>query len=507
MIRKKKVSLRYACDSFFHKLEGGAWAVSFSEVSLKTGHSKVLPKDINLATHFSKNVTMNMPIVSSPMDTVTEAEMAIAMAKYGGLGIIHRNLTPENQAKALERVKHELSAFVPDPICIRASQTVKEVLEMAKQKGYKFLSFPVLNGSGRVIGIVARSNFEFCMNTNKKIADIMTKDVIGAPDGTKVEKAYRMMMQNRIKILPINNRQGDLMGIYTLADVKRIVMGNSVQYNLAANGTLRVGAAIGVGDDGRDRMALLASANADVVVIDTAHGDTDDVIEMLKYCKRTYPGIDIVVGNVSQGESAKRLAKAGADGVRTGQGSGSICSTTPVTGTGCPQLSAIYYCAKALRGSGVSIIGDGGIKYSGDITKALAAGAHTVMIGNLLAGTREAPGEVVIFGPNNERVKAYRGMGSLGAMNENQGSRTRYKQVEGQLTPEGVEGYVGFQGDVPVVLQLLIGGVRAGMGACGTPTILDLQMRGDFNRIGEAGLRESRPHDLDYIKKAPNYGG
>lgn len=500
---------RFQCDRFFRKMERVALALGYNDVRLKTGYSTVLPKDADLHTRFSRNILVNLPVISAPMDTVTEANMAIAMAMFGGLGIIHRNLTPEDQASAVARVKHQLNAFIPDPICVRANQTVKEVLAMVEQKGYKFRSFPVLNSPGRVIGIVSSSNFEFCPDANKKIADIMSKEVIGATDGIDIQKAYRTMMKHRIKILPVFDQQNNLAGIYTLADVRRIVTGNSVEYNLAANGTLCVGAAIGVGEDGKNRMDLLAEAKADAVVIDTAHGDSKGVMEMVRYCKRKYPNIDIVAGNVSEAESAKRLAKAGADGVKVGQGPGSICTTRIVAGVGCPQVTAVYACAKALRGSGVPVCADGGIVNSGDIPIALAVGASTVMLGKLLAGTTESPGDVIL-GQNDKRVKVYRGMGSLAAMKQSQASRERYQQggnEPSKLVPEGIESEVPFKGDVSGVLELLIGGLRSGMGYCGAGTIADLQKRADFWRITDAGLKESHPHGLEYFKKAPNYGG
>lgn len=495
----RKKNRKRKCDAFFAKMVKSGLALSYGDVKLKTCYSKVLPNQTDLRTRFSKNIFMNIPIVSSPMDTITESEMAIALAMQGGLGIIHKGLDPKEQAADVGKVKRHMSAFVPDPVCVKADQTVSEVLK----KGYKFLSFPVMDNSGNVIGIVTRSYFDFCLNETMKIRDIMRPDVISAPEGTDVKRAYEIMMANRIKILPVFSKQNKFLGIYTFSDVKRIVKGHSRDFNLAKDGTLRVGAAIGVAEDARQRMELLAKAKVDVVVIDTAHGDSRAVVETLKYCKRQYPHIDVVAGNVSEPESAKRLARAGADGIRVGQGPGSICTTRIVAGVGCPQFTAVYNCSKA----GVPVCADGGIEYSGDITLALAAGASTVMLGRLLAGTKETPGEV-IYRHDTKPVKVYRGMGSMAAMKENKSSRMRYGQVDTpdeKIVPEGVESEVDYQGEVSVVVARLIGGLRAGMGYCNAKTITILQKKADFHKIEIAGIKESHPHGLERIKKAPNY--
>ena len=505
--KRKVKDTQRNCYGFFDKMAESGLALGYNDVRLKTNYSSILPKDADLAAQFSRNVSLNMPIISAPMDTVTEAEMAIAMAQLGGLGIIHKNLSPENQASAVRKVKHKLNAFIPDPICIHASQTVKEVLEFVKMKKYTFLSFPVLDNSDNVVGIVSSSDFKFCMDGTKKISDIMAKKMISAPIGTDISAAYKTMMTNRIKILPVFNRQKKLTGIFTLADVKRIVAGLSPDYNLAPDGTLRVGAAIGVGEQAKQRMELLANAKTDVVVIDTAHGDSAGVIDMVKHCKRHHPNIDVVAGNISEPESAKRLTEAGADGIKVGQGPGSICTTRIIAGVGCPQVTAVYNCSKALRGSGVPVCADGGIEYSGDITIALAAGANTVMLGKLLAGTTESPGEV-IFRQDKKQVKVYRGMGSLGAMRDNKASRERYGQAsspEDKLIPEGIESEIDFKGDVSNIVHQLLGGLRSGMGYCGAKNITELQKTADFHRITIAGLKESHPHGLDQVKKAPNY--
>ncbi|MCX6718296.1 MAG: IMP dehydrogenase [Candidatus Staskawiczbacteria bacterium] len=496
------------CDDFFDKIEKLGLALSYNDVRLKTGYSQILPANAKLQAKFSRNVGfLNIPIVSAPMDTVTEADMAIALAKIGGLGIIHKGLSPQNQASAVEKVKHNLSAFIYEPICINPNQTVAEVLAFIERKNYRFLSFPVLNNSGKLMGTVVKSNFEFCLDNSAKISDIMLKEIISAEAGTTVEQAYKIMMQKRVKILPILDKNKKFKGIYTLSDVRRIVKGHSPDYNISSDGTLKAGAAIGVGEDTRQRMELLAKAKVDVVVIDTAHGDSKAVIEAVKFCKKTYPKIDVVAGNVSEAESAKRLAEAGADGVKVGQGPGSICTTRIIAGVGCPQVTAVYNCAKALRGYGVPVCADGGIEYSGDITIALSAGADCVMLGKLLAGTTESPGEI-IYRHDKKQVKVYRGMGSLGAMIDNKASRERYGQAESaenKLVPEGIESEVDYKGDVSFIIYQLLGGLRSGMGYCGAETISELQKKADFYRLTPSGVKESHPHGLEQIKKSPNY--
>ena len=507
MSNRRKRNLRRKCDTFFAKMEKAGLALTYKDVRLKTRHSDILPKDADLHTRFSRNVSLNMPLVSAAMDTVTEAAMAIVMAELGGLGIIHKNLTPDEQSSAVEKVKHKLNAFIPDPVCIHDSQTVKEILEFIDRKRYGFHSFPVLDASGNIIGIVTSRDFKFCTTETKKISDIMSTKIISATEGTDISAAYKALMKNRISILPVFSRKGKLKGIYTLSDVKRIVSGLSPNHNLATDGTLKVGAAIGVGEDAKERMELLAKARVDVVVIDTAHGDSGSVIEMVKYCKRHYPKIDVVAGNISEPESAKALARAGADGVKVGQGPGSICTTRIIAGVGCPQVTAVYNCAKVLRGSGVPVNGDGGVEHSGDLSVCLGAGADSIMVGKLLAGTTESPGEIIIR-PDQKQKKVYRGMGSLEAMKDSKASKERYGQGDAtadKLVPEGVKTEVNFQGDVSKIVYQLLGGLRSGMGYLGARTIAELQKRADFHRITSAGLQESHPHGLGRIEDAPNY--
>lgn len=497
------------CDAFFRRMEKLALALSYNDVRLKTAYSEILPAEVTLKSRFSRNIPVKMPMVSSPMDTVTEAAMAIAMAKLGGIGIIHKALVPKSQASLVKKVKYCLTAFLPDPICVKKDQSVEEVLNMVKKKGYTFLSFPVLNASGKLVGIITSSHFEFCPDTSMKVSELMSSEIVSANNDISVKEAYSIMMERRIKILPVFKKNQELRGIFTFSDAKRIVKGQSPDYNLSSNGSLRVGAAIGVGDDARERMHLLSEANIDVVVVDTAHGDSKAVLETVKFCKKSYPHIDVVAGNVSEAEAAKRLAKAGVDGIRVGQGPGSICTTRIIAGIGCPQVTAVYQCAKAVRGLEIPVCADGGIEYSGDITIALAAGAHTVMIGKLLAGTTEAPGEI-IYEHDRRQTKVYRGMGSLAAMRENRAARERYGQAdikESKLVPEGIEGRVDYKGDVGFIVLQLLGGLRSGMGYCGALTLKALHEKADFFQITSAGIRESKPHGLDDFEKAPNYGG
>ena len=491
---------RRKCDEFFEAMNSQFLAVSFNDVRLRTAYSEVLPVQTNTQTYFSRNIGLQIPIISAAMDTVTEAQMAIAMAKHGGLGIIHRALTPKEQALLVTKVKYDLNSFIPNPIWVLADSTVEEVRNMREKKGYKFFSFMVKDGEGKIVGLVTHNDFDFCSNEQSKISEIMSRDIISATSDINIAEAYKIMTSNSKKILPIFDGE-KFKGIYTLSDVKRTLNGNIQGYNLDASGSLRVGAAISVSGDSLERLTLLSKSRVDVLVIDTAHGNTNAMIDMIKRCKIDYPGIDIVAGNVSEGEAAKRLADAGADCIKVGQGPGSICTTRVVTGIGRPQLSAIYECEKAIRGSGVPICADGGIENSGDIVLALAAGASSVMIGKLLAGTTESPGEIIY--KENHQVKVYRGMGSLEAMIQSKASRERYGQAEtsvDKLVPEGVKSYIDFKGSVAPIISQLTGGLRSGMGYLGAPSICDLQDRADFFRITTAGLSESHPHGLNYIE-------
>lgn len=486
-------------DAFFEKMEKLGLALTFDDVRLKSGYSETDPASVKITTRFSRNITLNIPVVSAAMDTVTEYKMAIAMAKLGGLGIIHKALTPEVQAQYVKKVKLHLNGLIKNPICVQGTDTIAEIKNRQDEKGYGFHSFPVLNAQEEFIGLLARTDFELNEDAGLTAEKVMTplEHLVVAPKDTTLEKAYEILKNAKKKILPLVEENKKLAGMYVFSDLARLVTGSSALYNVDKKGHLRVGAAIGTGNDALVRAEMLVEAGCDVLVIDTAHGDSKNVYNALKEVKAKFPNTDVVVGNVSEGESAKRLADAGADGIKVGQGPGSICTTRIVAGIGCPQLSAIYNCAKALRGSGVPICGDGGIRNSGDIPIALGAGAECVMLGRMLAGTDEAPGEV--RDTQRGRVKVYRGMGSLGAMQSSKAARERYRQ-EGvtmdKLVPEGVEGFVQYQGSVSNVLHKHIGGLRSGMGYVGADSIGMLQEKADFHRLSGSGLVESHPHDL-----------
>lgn len=497
-------------DKFFEKIESLGLALSYGDVRLKTSYSEIIPQEVNLASRFSRNVPLKAPLVSSPMDMITERKMAIALALFGGLGIIHRALSPKDQAKEVSRVKFYLNGLIEKPICVKDSDTVKDILTMAAGQGYAFHSFPVIDSSGRLAGLISNNDIEFCSDHNLKVGRVMTKaeDLITAPGGISLKQAFVLMQKTKKKILPLVDRQNRLSGMYVYSDVKRIVTGGSPSYNIDLSGNLRVGAAVGTGAEALERAEILSERGVDVLVIDTAHGDSRAVLETLEQLKKKYSKIDVVAGNVSEAESAKRLALAGADGIKVGQGPGSICTTRVVAGIGCPQVTAVYNCARALRGSGVPISADGGIEYSGDVTVALAAGADSVMLGKMLSGTDEAPGEV--FVRNGLPVKHYRGMGSLGAMQASLAARERYAQAESgkdKLVPEGVEAVVPYKGEVAKIIFQILGGVKSGFGYVGAADIGELHKKADFYHISSAGLSESHPHGVILEKEAPNYLG
>lgn len=494
------------CDEFFAKMDRMSLALTYGDVRLKPGYSEILPADVDLRTFFSRNISLNIPIVSSPMDTVTGSLMAIRMAILGGLGVIHKGMSPKEQASAIGKVKHYLSAFVTNPITVSPDDTVEAVLAMKEKKGYRFSSFPVIDSTGKVIGLVTGNDFDFCMDHHLLISQIMSKEIIGIEQKASIDKLYSTMSESRKKILPVLDDSGGLQGIYTLADVKRIKTGKSNKYNLDSAGRLRVGAAIGKRDM-EERMELLSRQGVDVVVVDAAHGHTKDMAEVIRFCKKNYPGIDVVAGNISESEAALFLAQAGADGIRVGQGPGSICTTRIVAGIGCPQVTAVYNCAKAVRGFGIGVCADGGIEHSGDIPIALGAGASCVMLGNMLAGTKESPGEVIFR--NGKAYKVYRGMGSLEAMVDHRTSRERYglpgDTTADKLVPEGVKGEVDYKGELPAVIFQLVEGAKSGFGYVGARSMEEFQAKADFHRISNAGLEESHPHGLSNIQNTTNY--
>ena len=474
--------------------------LTYDDVVLVPAKSQVLPSEVDTRTRLSRNIQLNIPIVSAAMDTVTEARLAIAMAQEGGIGIVHRVLSPTDQAAEIDKVKKSESGMILDPITISPDQTIRDAHDLMAR--YRISGIPVTK-SGKLVGILTNRDLRFETRMELKVSQVMKRDkLITAPEGTSLEKAREILHEHRIEKLPVVNKQFDLKGLITIKDIeKRIKYPNACK---DAHGRLRVGAALGVGPDTADRVALLVKAGVDVVVVDTAHGHSQAVLDTVKMVRKAHPKLDIIAGNIATAQAAKDLVKAGVDAVKVGVGPGSICTTRMVSGAGMPQLTAIADCARALAGSGVPVIADGGIKYSGDITKALAAGASVVMLGSLLAGTEEAPGETVLF--QARTYKVYRGMGSIGAMER--GGGDRYGQggrPTPKLVPEGIEGRVPYKGLLAPHIYQLVGGVKSGMGYCGCKTIPDLQQKATFIRQTVAGLREGHVHDVIITKEAPNY--
>lgn len=492
---------------FFEKMDEMQLSLTYDDIRLKTGYSEVLPSETNLESKFSRNISLKIPIVSAAMDSVSEYEMAIAMAINGGISVIHKNLTPKEQASHVARVKNYLNCVVEKPICVQEDNTIESVLNRKREKNYQFDSYPVIDTNNKLVGIVTGNDFIFCDNYSLKIKDIMTKEPITGNADMTADEAYIKMQQIKKKIIPLTNSNNEVIGLYTFKDIKAIKSGASKHYNLDKKNRLIATAAIGVYDDAFARLELLIPNNIDAVVIDTAHGDSKGIIETIKKIKKEY-NIEIIAGNVSEPESAERLAKAGVDAIKVGQGAGSICTTRIIAGIGCPQVTAIYKCSTIGEKYNIPIIADGGLKYSGDITIAIGTGAHSVMMGSMLAGTKEAPGEIIFY--QGRQWKDYRGMGSLAAMIENKGSKERYLQTESKnnkLVPEGIEGIVPYKGELQEILFQYTGGLRSGMGYVGARTIEELREKADFRRITNAGIEESHPHDVTITKEAPNYRG
>lgn len=477
-------------------------ALTYDDVLVVPNYSEVLPTEVELKTKFSKNISMNIPIVSSAMDTVTESRTAIVMAQEGGIGVIHKNFSPEEQAFEVEKVKKYESGMILDPFTVTADQSISALFDLMKK--YKISGFPVVGENKKLIGMITNRDLRFVSDTNKKVKDVMTsKNLVTAPEGTSFEKAKGILQNHRVEKLPVVNDKGELRGLITIKDIeKTIAYPNS---NKDQFGRLRVAAAIGVGEKEVLRAKALIKAHVDALVIDTAHGHSKGVIEMVKTIKALNSGVDVVAGNVATQKACEDLIAAGVDGIKVGIGPGSICTTRVIAGIGVPQMQAIFDCKKACDKAEVPFIADGGIKFSGDIVKALAGGASTVMIGSLFAGTDEAPGEMVLY--QGRAYKIYRGMGSLGAMEK--GSKDRYGQSAvdevSKLVPEGIEGQVPYRGSLATNLFHLVGGVRAGMGYVGAATMKDLSERAKFIKITAASLKESHPHDVIITKEAPNY--
>ncbi|HET9570231.1 MAG TPA: IMP dehydrogenase [Bacteroidales bacterium] len=475
--------------------------LTFDDVLLVPDYSEVLPRIVNLSTHFSRNIELKIPFVSAAMDTVTESKLAIAIAREGGIGVIHKNMSIAEQAKQVQTVKRAENGMIYDPVSIKIGSTVRQCLKLMAE--YHIGGIPVVDDKNILLGIVTNRDLRFERDMNKLVDEVMTKEgLVTAKQTTDLEKAVDILQKYKIEKLPVIDNDGHLIGLVTYKDITKAK--DKPEACKDSKGRLRVAAGVGVTGDSNLRIKALVEAGVDAIVIDTAHGHSKGVIDMLRKVKEKYPHIDVVVGNIATGDAAKMLVEAGADGVKVGIGPGSICTTRVIAGVGVPQLSAIYDVAIALKGTGVPLIADGGLRYSGDIVKALAAGAHSVMMGGLLAGVEESPGETIIF--NGRKFKSYRGMGSLEAMEK--GSKDRYFQ-DGEtdakkLVPEGIAARVPYKGSLFEVVYQMVGGLRAGMGYCGAATIESLH-KAKFTRITNAGVAESHPHDVAITSEAPNY--
>lgn len=476
--------------------------LTYDDVLLVPAYSEVLPREVSIKTKFTRNITLNAPVISAAMDTVTESRMAIAMAQEGGIGILHKNMTIEAQAQKVRRVKRAESGMIIDPVTLTENATIGDAKASMREHGIG--GIPIIDSAGYIKGIITNRDLRFEKNDSRSVTEVMTSEnLVTAKAGTSLQQAEVILQEYKIEKLLVVDEEGKLEGLITFRDITKLTLqpnANKDQY-----GRLRVAAAIGVTGDAVQRAGALVDAGVDAVVIDTAHGHTKGVVDVLKLVKASFPDLDVVVGNVATAEAAKYLADAGADAVKVGIGPGSICTTRVVAGVGFPQLSAIMEAAHALKGTGVPVIADGGIRYTGDIPKAIAAGADCVMLGSLLAGTTESPGETIIY--DGRKFKSYRGMGSVEAMQH--GSKDRYFQdVEDdikKLVPEGIVGRVPYKGDLNESMTQFIGGLRAGMGYCGAMDIESLKDKGKFIKITSAGMMESHPHDVTITKEAPNY--
>jgi IMP dehydrogenase len=479
--------------------------ITFDDVLLEPAYSEVLPRDVDVRTQLTRNIRINIPIISSPMDTVTESDLAIALAQEGGLGIIHKNMSIELQTREVDKVKRSENGIITDPVTLPPDQTVGTARRMMEQ--YKISGVPIVVDGGFLRGILTRRDLRFLTDNNQRISEVMTKDnLVTAPEHTTLEAAERILTENKVEKLLLVDEKNRLKGLITIKDIDKLL--NFPNACKDRRGRLRVGAAVGVRD--YERSDSLIKAGVDVLVVDSAHGHSANVVETVRAIKKKHE-IDVIAGNVATGEGARALVEAGADAVKVGIGPGSICTTRVISGVGVPQVTAIYHAARALEGAGAPVLADGGIRYSGDITKALAAGANCVMIGGLFAGLAESPGQMIIY--KGRSFKAYRGMGSLGAMVT--GSSERYRQDGsdipskdgggGKLVPEGVEGRVPYKGPLGPFVYQLVGGLRAGMGYCGARSIEELRTQSRFILVSAAGVQESHPHDISITQEAPNY--
>jgi IMP dehydrogenase len=476
--------------------------LTFDDVLLMPAYSQVLPRDVNIQTMLTKNITLNVPLLSAAMDTVTEATLAIALAREGGLGILHKNMTIEQQAEQVRKVKRSENGLILDPITLSPEATVGEALLLMREN--KIGGIPIVDAQHKLVGILTNRDLRFDINKKTKVSEVMTKEnLITAPEGTDLKKAELIFRKNKIEKLPVVNKAGKLIGLVTFGDILKLK--NHPNAIKDAYGRLLVGAGVGITHDTMQRVEALHKAGVDAICLDSAHGHTKGVIDMLKAIKKAYKNIDVIAGNIATAAGAKALADAGADAIKVGIGPGSICTTRVVAGTGVPQITAVLEAASILKNKNIGIISDGGIRYTGDMVKALAAGATCVMMGNIFAGTEESPGETIIY--EGRKFKSYRGMGSLGAMA--QGSSDRYFQdVEDDIkkfVPEGIEGRVAFKGSLKEVVHQFTGGLKAGMGYCGAANLKALQANGQFIKITNAGMKESHAHDIAITKEAPNY--
>jgi IMP dehydrogenase len=470
--------------------------ITFDDVLLEPGYSEVVPREVDVRTQLTRSIRLNIPILSSPMDTVTESELAIALAQEGGLGVIHRNMSIERQTREVDRVKRSENGIITDPITLTPDETVGTARRIMEQHNIGGVPITV---EGYLKGILTRRDLRFLTDNNQRIAEVMTKEnLVTASENTSLEAAERILTENKVEKLLLVDENYKLKGLITIKDIDK--MTNFPNACKDKRGRLRVGAAVGVHD--YERAESLIKAGVDVLVVDSAHGHSGNVIETVQELKRRF-AIDVIAGNVATAEGAKALAQAGADAVKVGIGPGSICTTRVVSGVGVPQITAIYHAARGLAGSGIPVIADGGIRYSGDITKAIAAGAHGVMLGGLLAGLAESPGQTIIY--KGRSFKTYRGMGSLGAMGAGSSERYRQDGAGGKLVPEGVEGRVPYKGQLAPFIFQMIGGLRAGMGYCGTRNIEELRNRARFILVSGASVQESHPHDIVITQEAPNY--
>lgn len=478
-----------------------AEGLTYDDVLLLPSYSEVLPREVSTQSYITKKIKLNVPIVSAAMDTVTESALAIAIAQNGGIGMLHKNMSIERQADEVRKVKRSESGMIQDPVTLGESATLADALKIMKE--YKIGGIPIIAKDNKLLGILTNRDIRFQKDIKLKVTAVMTSaNLVTAPKGTDLKKAEQILQKHKIEKLPVVDAKGKLTGLITYKDIQKFK--NFPNACKDEHGRLRVGAAVGVTADTMDRVKALVNAGVDVIAIDTAHGHSKGVITMLKTVKKAYPNLQVIAGNIATAAAAKALAKAGADAVKVGIGPGSICTTRIIAGVGVPQLYAVYECAKALRGTGIPVIADGGIKHTGDIAKAIAAGASCIMAGSLFAGVEESPGETIIY--EGRKFKSYRGMGSIEAMES--GSKDRYFQdVEDdikKLVPEGIVGRVPYKGTLAEVIYQYIGGLKAGMGYCGAATIADMQ-NARFVRITAAGMKESHPHDIIITNEAPNY--